>query len=175
MEEAFCRFQYIPYTALTTAARLKAAQGEENFTINAQGGLTAKGLDRRNERSISVVDWYTASAAAEGRIREHFGEGRAAALVAHHKIVMDLGHSHNWDIAMEYDISQCEMVMLRLTHDLSILDVAALAIIATCPSVKSMPQSFLSASPSKRPFQYDTMEKIKAPVFSVRWSRSPPS
>ena len=58
------------------------------------------------------------------------------------------------------------MVVLRLTHDLSILDLAVLAIIVTCPSVKSMPQSFLSASPSmpqsflsaspsKRPFQYD--------------------
>jgi hypothetical protein len=53
-----------------------------------------------------------ASAAAEGRIREHFGEARATALAAHHRIVMDLGHSHNWEIAMEYDISQREMVAL---------------------------------------------------------------
>jgi hypothetical protein len=155
VEEAFRRFQYVPYTALTTAARLKAAQGEENFTINVQGGLTAKGLNRRNEKSISVVDWYAASMAAKGRIREHFGEGRATALAAHHKIVMDLGHSHNWDIAMEYDISQREMVALRPVHDLSTLDIAVLAIIATRPSVKPMPQPFLSASPSKRPFQYD--------------------
>ena len=95
------------------------------------------------------MDWYTASVAAEGRIRDHFGEGRAAALVTHHKIVMDLSHSHNWDITMEYDISQREMVVLCPTHDLSILDVAVLAIIVTRPSVKSMPQLFLSASPLK--------------------------
>ena len=101
------------------------------------------------------MDWYAVSMAAEGHIREHFGEGRAAALVTHHKIVMDLGHSHNWDITMEYDISQREMVVLCPTHYISILDVAVLAIIATCPSVKSMPQLFLSASPLKRPFQYD--------------------
>jgi hypothetical protein len=140
---------------LTTAAHLKAAQGEENFTINAQGGLTAKGLDQRNEKSISVVDWYMASVASEDHIREHFGEGRAAALTAHHKIVMDLGRSHNWDIAMEYDISQHEMVVLHPVHDLSTLDVAVLAIIVTCPSVKSVPQSFLSTSLSKCPLQDD--------------------
>ncbi|KAF8229654.1 hypothetical protein L208DRAFT_1285618, partial [Tricholoma matsutake] len=155
VEEAFCHFQYVLYTVLTTAAHLKAAQGEENFTINAQGGLTAKGLDRRNEKSISTVDWYAASAAAEGCIREHFGKVRAAALAAHHRIVMDLGHSHNWEIAMEYDTSQCEMVALRPAHDLSMLDIAALTIIMTHPSVKPAPQSFLSASPSKQPIHSD--------------------
>ena len=148
VEEAFCHFQYVLYTALTTATCLKAAQGEENFTINVQGSLTAKGLDQRNERSILVVDWYVASTAAEGHVR-HFGEGRAAALAAHHKIVMDLGRSHNWDITMEYNISQCKMVMLHPAHDLSTLNIAALAIIATRPSVRSAPQSFLSTSPAK--------------------------
>jgi hypothetical protein len=149
VKEAFWHFQYVPYTTLTTAAHLKAAQGEENFTINVQGGLTAKGLDWRNKKSISVIDWYVASAAAEGCIREHFGEERAAALAAHCRVVMDLGHSHNWDIAMEYDVSQCKMVALCLVHDLSTLDVAVLAIITTQPSVKPMPQSFLSVSLSK--------------------------
>lgn len=166
VEEAFRRFQYVPYTALTTAARLKAAQGEENFTINAQGGLTAKGLDRRNEKSISIVDWYAASTAAEGRIREHFGEARATALAAHHRIVMDLGRSHNWETAMEYDVSQCEMVALRPAHDLSTLDIAALAIIATRPPAKPTPQSFLSVSPSKRPIYSDHLSTPR------KWSKN---
>jgi hypothetical protein len=104
VEEAFHHFQYVPYTALTTAANLRAACGEEDFTINAQGGLTAKGLDWRNERSISIVDWYAAATAAEGCIQEHFGEMRATLLAAHHTLVMDLRHSHNWEIAMDYDI-----------------------------------------------------------------------
>ena len=56
---------------------------------------------------------------------------------------------------MEYNISQREMVALRPVHDLSTLDIAALAIIATHPSVKPAPQSFLSVSPSKRPFHSD--------------------
>jgi hypothetical protein len=85
---------------------LRAACGEEDFTINAQGGLTAKGLDQRNEKSISIVDWYAAATAAKGCIREHFGETRATALAAHHKIVMDLRRSHNWEIAVDYNISQ---------------------------------------------------------------------
>ena len=154
VEDAFCHFQYVPYTALTTAACLKAAQGEENFSINAQGGLTAKGLDQRNEKNISAIDWYAASAAAERHIKEHFGEVRATALAAHHRIVMDLRCSYIWEIAIEYDISQCEMVALCPVHDLSTLDIglAALAIIVTCSSVKPAPQSFLSASLLKRPF-----------------------
>ena len=96
-----------------------------------------------------MVDWYAASAAAKEHIREHFGEARATALAAHHRIVMDLRRSHNWEIAMEDDISQCEMVALHPVHDLSTLDIAALAIIATRPSVKPAPQSFLSVSLSK--------------------------
>ncbi|KAF8235300.1 hypothetical protein L208DRAFT_1257720, partial [Tricholoma matsutake] len=108
-------------------AYLKAAHGEEDFTINAQGGLSAKGLDQRNERSISVVDWYAAATAAKGHIREHFGETKAMALAAYHKIVMDLGCSHSWEIAMDYNISQCELVTLCPTHDLSTLATAHVA------------------------------------------------
>lgn len=126
-EEAFHHFQYVPYTTCTRAAYLKAAHGEEDFTINAQGGLSAKGLDQRNERSISVVDWYAAATAAKGHIREHFGETKAMALAAHHKIVMDLGCSHSWEIAMDYNISQCELVTLCPTHDLSTLATAHVA------------------------------------------------
>jgi hypothetical protein len=57
------------------------------------------------------------------------------AFVAHHKLVMDLSHSHNWDIAMEYDVQQREVVALNPSHDLSSLDMAALTLIATHPVV----------------------------------------
>lgn len=43
----------------------------------------------------------------------------------------------------------------HLVHDLSMLNIAALAIIATRPSVKAAPQSFLSVSPLKQSFHSD--------------------
>ena len=45
VDEAFKAFRYIPYSALTAAAKLHAVHGEVDFIVNAQGGLTAKGLD----------------------------------------------------------------------------------------------------------------------------------
>lgn len=144
------------------AARVKAARGEEDLIINAQGGLTVKHLDRRNEKLISTVDWHAAACAVEDRIRVHHGGARALAFTAHHKIVMDLGRSHNWEIAMDYDVQQREIVALNPSHDLSSLDVAALTLLATrpvsqliispvsSPTKRSLPSDSLAQSPKKR-------------------------
>ena len=137
----------MPYSSLTSVACVRAARGEEDFVFNLQGGLTIKGLDRRNEKLISAVDWHAASRAAEERIRFHHGDARAAAFAAHHKLIMDLGRSHNWDIAMEYDVQQREVVALNPSHDLSSLDMAALMLIATRPMSHQPTTS--SSSPSK--------------------------
>jgi hypothetical protein len=162
VEDAFKIFRYVPYSALTLASRIKAARGEEEMIFNAQGGLTVKSLDRRNEKSISAVDWHAAARAAEERIRFHHGDARASAFIAHHKLVMDLGRSHNWEVAMEYDIQQREVAALNPSHDLSSLDLAALTIIATRPIVyhhnpppssspkRSTPPDSLPQTPRKR-------------------------
>ena len=59
---------------------------------------------------------------------------------------MDLGHLHNWDIAMEYDVQQHEVAALNLSHDLGSLDMAALTIIVTHPMTQHVTPS---VSPSK--------------------------
>jgi hypothetical protein len=43
----------------------QAAEGEEEFVINSQGGLSAKPLDRKDEKAISIVDWLSAASTAE--------------------------------------------------------------------------------------------------------------
>jgi hypothetical protein len=95
VDEAFKNFHYVPYSSLTLAARIKASRREEDIVFNAQGGLTVKSLDRRNEKLISAVDWHAAAHAAEEHIRFHHGNSRADAFAAHHSLVMDLGRSHN--------------------------------------------------------------------------------
>jgi hypothetical protein len=147
VDEAFRAFRYVPYSSLTMTARVKAARGEEDVIFNAQGGLTVKSLDRRNEKLISTVDWYASARAAEDRIRFYHGDVRATAFAAHHKLVMDLARSHNWDIAMEYDIQQRELVSLNPSHDLSSLDNSALTVIATRAAISPSP----APSPTKRP------------------------
>jgi hypothetical protein len=151
VEEAFRAFRYVPHTALTSSARLRAARGEEEFIINAQGGITAKGFDRRSEKIISTVNWFASAKAAEDRTRFHHGDIRAMALTGHHTIVMELARSHNWDIAMDYDIQQREAVALNPAHDLSGLDTAALTIIATRPP----PLSAIPLRTLKRPVSSD--------------------
>lgn len=129
---------------------VKAAHGEEDFIFNSQGGLTIKSLDQHNEKLILTVDWHAAACAAEECICFHHGDAHAMAFAAHHKLVMDLGHSHTWDIAMEYDVQQREVAALNPSHhshDLSSLDMAALTLIATHPV--SHQSATLSSLPSK--------------------------
>jgi hypothetical protein len=83
---------------------------------------------------------------------------RAEAFAQHHKLVMDLGRSHSWDIAMEYDIQQREAVALNPSHDLAILDLAALTIISTRPVTLTVPVS--SSSPTKRSFPHDSPSNL---------------
>lgn len=143
VDEAFKSFHYVPYSLLTSTAQLKAAHGKEHFVLNAKGSLTAKSLDYCNEKLISTVDWHAAALAAEEQIHFHHGEVCAEAFTQHHKLVMDLGHSHN-------DVQEHEAVALNPSHDLASLDLAALTIISTCPSALATPVS--SSSPSKHSF-----------------------
>ena len=137
VENAFKNFCYVPYSSLTLASCTKAAWGEEDLVLNALGGLTVKSLDKQNKKAISVVDWHTAAHAAEEQTQFHHGEAHAEALSAHHRLVMDLGHTHSWDIAMDYDIQQHDAVALNPAHDLSSMDLTALMIIATRPVVST--------------------------------------
>ena len=131
VKDAFCLFHYVPYMALSHNACLRAAQGENDFMINSQGGLTAKGLDHHNETSINTFDWIAASHVVEKWMDFHHGGVRANALVKHHAMILKLACSHTWEIMMDYDIQQQELVSVHPTHDISMLDLMALTLIAT--------------------------------------------
>ena len=95
------------------------------------------------------MEWHTAARAAQEQTQFHHRDAHADTLAAHHKLVMDLGRTHNWDVAMDYDIQQHDTVALNPTHDLSMMDLAALTIIATHPVVsatRSSPQSLKRAA-----------------------------
>ena len=144
VEEAFRLFRYVPYNTLLVVARVKVACSEEDVILNANGGFSLKSLDHHNEKSISVVDWLVAAHAAEERTHFHNGKAQADALAMHHKVVMDLGHTHSWEIAVEYDIQQHELSSLNPTHNLSSIDIAALTVIATHAPIHRHPPHHLS-------------------------------
>lgn len=172
VEDAIRQFRYVPYTSLSHTARLRAAQGDDEFIINAQGGLTARGLDRRNEASITTLDWHAAARTVEERTRFHHGEARASALAMHHAIVLSLGRSHGWGFAVEYDIQQRELLASQPAHDISTLDSTCLMLISTRPRPvhahipaaakapgsplkrTSPPRDVVAHNPPKRPRSY---------------------
>ncbi|KAG1727420.1 hypothetical protein EDB19DRAFT_1833115 [Suillus lakei] len=170
VDEAFKAFKYVPYSVLTSSAQWQAIRsGEEAFTISASGSLMAKGLDRRNERSITLSDWIGAADAAEERTEHYHGAVRARALKAHHSVVLGLSRSHSWDMEVEYDIQQREMVAQHLQHDLSQLDDKALTIIAT-HIVTRQPVFTASYSPSqpKRPLPPSSSSSQQPPKKKTR-------
>ena len=180
VEDAFHLFCYVPYMALSHNARLREAWGEDNFVINAQGGLTAKGLDHCNETSINTFDWIAASHAAEKRTAFHHGGVRANALAMHHVTTLKLARSHTWEIAMDYDIQQQELVSAQPTHDISMLDLIALTLIATRPHggipLSSIPLSKPGSSPLKRPSTHSdnqmgpSAKRVRSCCFRCRGS-----
>ncbi|KAG1872169.1 hypothetical protein F4604DRAFT_1513590, partial [Suillus subluteus] len=120
VEEALKQYKYIPYIAITPAARMHAFRNnDEAFAFNSQGNLIAKGLDHSKERSIKFHEWLTASRVVEERITFYHGASRGAAFASHHKAVSELTSSHGWEIAHEYDISQRELAAQNPAHDLT--------------------------------------------------------
>ncbi|KAG2128340.1 uncharacterized protein EDB93DRAFT_1256685 [Suillus bovinus] len=150
VKEAFKQYRYVPYTALTYAARSKAfLRGEDSAFIFTQDGLAAKGLDRANELLIVTVDWIAAAKAAEDRTLHYWGEARASALVSHHLVVLDIGRAHGWSVEMHYDMQQRELAHANHEHNLAGLDIAALTIANNkIPAI--IPQSAPFISPPKR-------------------------
>ena len=128
VDEAIAAFKYIPYTSLTKSAKIKSLLSNEEFVINAQGGLTSKQLDRKNERFISFSDWLGASRVMEERLRVHWGNARAEAFAEHHRIVTELERTHGWAVAVDYDIQQRDFVHVNPRHDLSTLDTQCLTL-----------------------------------------------
>jgi hypothetical protein len=141
VEEAFRQYKYVLYTALSHTECPRAARGEEDYTINAQAGLTAKGLDRQNEKLILLADWLAAAQVAEDCIRKHHGNQYADALAEHHRIVQDLGRQAGWSITVEYDIQQRELASYCPEHHLGSLDIAALSVISSHQALQSQSEA----------------------------------
>ena len=127
----------MPYISLSILAHVKATCGKDKVVLNLSGSFLDKLLDQYNERSISVVDWHTASHVMEERTCFHHSDAWAEALAMHHKVIMNLGFTHSWEIAIEYDIQQHKLSSLNPTHDLSSLNTTVLTIIATCALIHS--------------------------------------
>lgn len=134
IEKAIEAYHYVPYSALTRSARLKAHKGDEAVIITA-GGLTAKGIDRTGERNITTLEWTDAARLHVARIRHYHGDSHADALAAHHENVLALAsrqgaESESWPIALAYDIHQREAAANDPSHDLAPLDTAALQLVS---------------------------------------------
>ncbi|KAG1760433.1 hypothetical protein EDD22DRAFT_901258 [Suillus occidentalis] len=161
-------YRYVPYTAITHAARSKSyLRGEDSTFVFTPEGLTAKGLDRSNELSISAVDWFAAAKAAEERTLHYWGIDRESALVSHHLIVLDIGRTHGWPVAMHYDVQQRELAHANHDHNLAGLDIAALTLASnkiTC-TVSSAPQ-FNSPTKRSAPSDFATSPRKKSQAFA---------
>ncbi|KAF9003892.1 hypothetical protein BDQ17DRAFT_1325796 [Cyathus striatus] len=158
-------YAYIPYSALTKAARIKALHGDEVVIITASG-LSSRSLDHSNECTISTLEWMDVSEVHITRTRHHVGDQHADALKAHQAIVLKLA-SHQgaeadaWPLAIAYDIQQQEVAAANHAHDLSTLNTVALQLITNqlllshsfCFVPPSLPLFLPAAphSPSKRP------------------------
>lgn len=124
--------------------------------INSQGGLSAKPLDRKDEKAISIIDWLSAAWTAEDRTRFHHGESRAGALAVHHKFVQELARLHGWQVAVEYDVLQRFLTAQNPRHDLGTLDSDAVSLIVSRLLAQQLSKSVQSPNPlssaSKRSF-----------------------
>ncbi|KZP14732.1 hypothetical protein FIBSPDRAFT_1048624 [Athelia psychrophila] len=148
VEAAFKAYSYVPYTSLTTAARAKAQQGEEEVVMDARSGFKHKVLETAGEKNISKLEWQAAGRAAVQRWRVHYGNKRADALAAHHLVVEALALAHSWQLAMDYDVQQRTLAANMVEHDLTDLDLIALAMVQLKYMTISSHQQ--SAGPSRQ-------------------------
>ncbi|KIK58320.1 hypothetical protein GYMLUDRAFT_246335 [Collybiopsis luxurians FD-317 M1] len=146
--EAVKQGRYIPYTALSQAARLKAVSGDQEVSIAADGSLALKGLDCKGEHAISELEWVQASKLVVNLFRKFHGEAHATALETHNANVLALGSLHGWRRAVEYDICQCETWSFNPTYDISIRNSELILLLATRPAATpSQPISYSTVQP----------------------------
>lgn len=131
VEEKVKEGLYIPYSSLVGKTWDKALTREHEFMFNAEGGLTAKGLDRSNEKQIPLSEWLAASSTVEGLIRKHHGDTRVDAHLLHHKHVANIACIHNWTIAIDYDIRQREKAAAEPRFNISCVDEQTIVLIAS--------------------------------------------
>lgn len=156
VENAFKAYVYVPYSALSVAARLRSIQDPDDVVINPQGGFSMKKMERRGEASITMIEWRAAARIAEDRTLFHHGEERAAAFAGHHLVVEEVAMDHGWPLAVKYDILQRELAAADVSHDISSLHLSALmklqiqAMTFTARAPEPLAQQ---SSPRKRAFQ----------------------
>lgn len=150
--DAFAAGEYIPYSQLNP--REFAATGHTQEFIFGEGGvLQARGLDARNDRSITLERWVLASQIAVTETRRHQGEARATVLEKHHSNVQTICGHYGWPVAREYDIQQRQMAALDPAHDLSVFDRHFLLMMITSglASFATLPPALPPAPPAPNP------------------------
>lgn len=99
----------------------------------------------------------------EDRTLHHWGKARASALILHHLVVLDIGHTHGWAIAIHYDVQQRELAHANHEHNLVGLNIAALTIANNkIPPIVSQSTLFVSSSKRTAPSDFQTSPHKKS-------------
>ncbi|TFY61181.1 hypothetical protein EVJ58_g4672 [Rhodofomes roseus] len=169
IEDAIAAHKYVPYSALTIAARAKAASTDEAFTIDTDGCLKARAPDRKNERSISFLEWENVARAVVVTTRKYFGDDRADRLQQHHAWVARIAASLSWEVALEYDIREREAAAEDPTHDLSVYNDLLVSTIVNQISLRSLSAAAAAttAASSVAPQAANPLKRPRLQVDSV--------
>lgn len=106
IDDKFRLYHFVPYSKLLPDEFNRLESDQQEFIINALGGLTEKGSDLSCEYSLSSLDWMNAVNRAIARTHYWHGNARAALLQDHHEFVIQVGKSHGWSVVLEYDVQQ---------------------------------------------------------------------
>lgn len=150
IQDLFRRGRFVGYSKLVPSNSFAPENDDQDFVINAQGGLTEKAPDLSKEYDINPLDWINAARTAVDWVRTYHGEERAAALQKHHAYVLATGQEHTWRIALEYDVRQRQLSALYHQHDLGTADESALTRITTKKAAALTVSDPSPRTPSKR-------------------------
>lgn len=156
IDEKFRLYHFVPYSKLLPDEFNKFESDTQEFVINASGGLTEKGSDLSKEYTLSSLDWMNAANRAVVRTRYWHGDVGANPLQHHHEFVAQIGRSHGWSIALEYDVQQRKLAEANINHDLVAHNMNLLILLASKPVHIASSYHVPMPSPSKHKFTEST-------------------
>jgi hypothetical protein len=112
--------------------------------------LSAKPLDRRNEKNITIYDWSSVATVAEEKTRLYHGVASGNALASHHQNVKEVARLYGWQVAVEYDIQQRYVSSIEHTHDIATWDATAVMLLVSKQCAYRGPPPSSLVSPTKR-------------------------
>jgi hypothetical protein len=118
VDDAIKKLRYIDYSLLSRSSREQATRDDEGLVVtNGRVELKSKAMTPGEDGEMSQIEWLAAAGTVVERTLEHHGAARSDLLKLHHRNVLEVARSYEWETARIYDMKTRGLMASDPRHD----------------------------------------------------------